>query len=271
MYKTALQKLFILLMLIILPVFIIKRHNIFRDRTAYLAEKRTDQIVDIADKRFIVVMPFDTLNDEAEQSLHSVMMQNYPNYEILFIDTRSNSQIQNDIHTLYTKVRKELSESGMNNFPAYAIKRNYYNAIKSLNDEDIVIHFDSSSWFTQPNTFERVARIFTNSDIWLAYSPYIDYPSHTHVLDHTHKGEKWWKLHVRKSDWIKSPLKIYYAGLFKQIQYEGTQAPQIQLSIFLLPLVEKAKRHITYIKDPLYYHDSSQAFSNDTVVFQPEL
>ena len=270
MYKAALQKLFILLMLIVLPVFIIKRHNIFRDRTAYQAQKLTQQVVEIADKHIVVVIPISSHAPDSDKCLKSILSQNYPNYRLLFIDVDHNSQIQSELQTLFTNVRNELNENGQNQFPNYTVSRNYFDAIHSLADDDIVFHIESNSWLMNNSIFERIARIFTNSDIWLAYSPYIDYPTQSPKLDHSKKGEKWWKLHVRKSEWLSSPVKIYYAGLFKQMKITSPKGmhPRIQLNVFLTPLVEKAKRHITYIKDSLYYNDSSIK-KQETLVFEP--
>lgn len=273
MYRAALQKSFVLLMILALPIFILKQHKIFRDRTAYVAQKKVDSAPEIVDKHFAVVIPLGINNEKLGKNLEHLLGQNYPNFEIIFIGTENNRQIVNEVESVYSLTRKELSDMGQTQFPSFSVQRSYYDAIHSLQDDTIVIHMELSDWLGRSNIFEKLAQTFTNSDVWLAYSPYIDYPSYSKQLDHPDKEEKWWKLHNRKTEWMSSPLKIFYAGLFKEVKFDLIDPkqlkPRLQLSVFLLPMAEKAKKHIWYIKDTLYYHDSRNENSQDTLVYLP--
>ncbi|MDN3504667.1 MAG: glycosyltransferase family A protein [Rhabdochlamydiaceae bacterium] len=269
MYKSALQKLFVLLLMITLPVFIMKRHKLFRDRTAYVSSEQHTQERVINDKHFVVTMPITLPLKKVESSLKNLMDQGYENYEIIFINSMESNQIHSELQQLYSKVEKELNKKG----PSYSIKTNYYESIHQLKDNDIVIYLEAGDWLAKKSTMEKLATIFSNTDVWLAYSPYIEYPSYQHKLEHPIKEEKWWKLHARKTEWLKSPLKVFYAGLFKEINFETVQSknwqPAIQLNVFLTPMVDNASKHIIYIKEVLYYHDDTDSNLHNVMVYDP--
>jgi len=246
-----------------------KRHKLFRDRTAYISsEKATSERV-INDKHFVVTIPISLPLEKVESSVKNLMNQGYENYEIIFINSMKSNQINSQLQLLYSKVEKELGKKG----PKYSIGKSYYDSIHQLKDNDIVIYLEPGDWLAKESTMSKLAAIFSNSDVWLAYSPYIEYPSYEHKLEHPIKEEKWWKLHTRKTEWLQSPLKVFYAGLFKEINFESSKSknlqPHIQLNIFLIPMVDHSRKHIMYIKEVLYYHDDRDSNLQGIMVYDP--
>lgn len=273
MLKPVLQKIFILLLMITLPVFIIKRHKIFRDRTAYVSKHLENKPLEFHDKHFAIIIPSIYSFDKLKQSLRKLLQQNYENYEIILIDPDHNNQTQTDLEILFSQLREDCLQNGQQYFPKYSIMRSYYQAVHNLKDDDIVVHLELGDWLAANTTLTKLSTIFANSDVWLVYSTYIEYPSYAHKFNHQFKEEKWWKLHSRKTEWLSSPLKIYYAGLFKQIKFElaesKTLKPNIQLNIFLLPMVNQSRKHIVYVKEILYYHDEQASQFPEVFVYRP--
>ena len=271
MYKSAFHKLFILLIIIILPVFILKRHHLLRDRSAQIPTIKTEKLTIKEEQHIVLIIPVSRPYNSLEKTLTHILNQTYTNYKIIFIDLDHNSQIQSNIETIYSKTRHDLTKKGQQIFPFFSIHRSYYDTIHSLENNDLVIHFESNDWFVNPKALRKIVNLFTNSKIWLAYSPYIEYPSFKPQLQHLNPNQKWWKLYERKKEWLMSPMKIFYAGLFKQVKFELSNPhklkPKLELNIFLLPMVEKAKKHILYIKEALYYHSNYTEYPHKTFVY----
>ncbi|MCF7852170.1 MAG: hypothetical protein K9M07_02895 [Simkaniaceae bacterium] len=270
MRKPALQKAFVLLLMIVLPVFIIKKHKIFRDRTAYTSTYKMNHQAHIQDKHFAVLIPINTVTAKLENNLKHLLSQKYSNYEVIFINIEESNQLKNEIETSFANIKNTLEKEGHTKFPSYFISNSYFESIHSLKDDDIVLHLESSDWLAREDVFEKIATVFANTDVWLAYSTYLDFPSYEHRFEHYQKDEKWWKLHNKKSEWLTSPLKLFYAGLFKEVKFSSSSPkhlkPRLQLNVYLIPMVENAKKHITYIKDILYVHDTGTPSINTDIL-----
>jgi hypothetical protein len=246
MNKSAIHKLLVLLLIIILPVFILKRHKILRDRSTFMAAHRVDSIVEQSNKHFAIVIPILNASSQLEKNLQELTKQTYHNYHLLFVTQKAQAEI--------IAACQRVANESRSFFPSYAIHPSYYEAIHSLKNDTIVIHLELESSFSDPKALEKIAYTFSNSDIWLAYGSYMQVPSQELKLHHTKSISRMLQSHTYKQEWLASPVKIFYAGLFKEIN-NPLQGP-MELKAFLLPMVKKAKKHIHYITDPLYYHDA---------------
>lgn len=260
MNKSAIHKLLVLLLIIILPIFILKRHKILRDRSVFTSSERLDKSLGLKDKHFAIVIPSCNNLDKLEKSLKEIAKQTHENYEILFVDAKNRAEIE-AIHFLITKDKP----SNCTFFSSY------YEAIHSLKNNDIVIHLETENWFADEKVLDKLAYIFSNPDTWLVYCSYMSVPSYKVKLEHARQVGNLMKGHTYKEEWLSSPIKIFYAGLFKELSFvvakEDTSG--IELKTFLKPMVQKAKKHIHYIPESLYYHDEKGPKKEELMIFLP--
>ena len=258
MNKSAIHKLLVLLLIIILPIFILKRHKILRDRSTFASALRVESTVEYSNKHFVIVIPMDSAPLRLEKSLQEIVRQSYHNYHLIFISKEARQEIANTC----LKVQKEYREKSLY-FPTYEIASSYYGAIHSLENDDIVIHLELENWFSDPKVLEKIAYTFSNPDVWLAYCSYMQVPSYEIKLEHKKPLSRIMQNHTYKQEYLASPIKIFYAGLFKELDIGQDAA---NLSTFLIPMVKKAKKHIHYISDFLYYHDEKGLRKEEVVI-----
>ena len=152
--------------------------------------------------------------------------------------------------------------------------RALYNQVKGIrtlgcNDEDVIVIVDGDDWLADKKVLEKLAKYYTNSDIWMTYGSYMIYPSAKRgrtprpIPFEEMMGGKLQPYDSRRGHWIFSHLRTFKYFLFKNLRdedfmYSGTNE-YLRASAdaaIMKPLVELAGRgHIRYIEEILYMYN----------------
>jgi hypothetical protein len=152
--------------------------------------------------------------------------------------------------------------------------RNIYEAIERSNPdkEDVIITLDGDDWFATKNTLEILNTRYEESDCWLTYGSYMEYPSKNRgkfsreipkeIIDSNT---------FRESEWMSSHMRTFKYKLWKKIKKEdfleedGRFCDGAWDMIFMFPMLEMAAHRSKFIKDILYVYNRNNPLNEDKV------
>ena len=227
----------------------------------------------IEEKPIVVIIP--SYNNErwVEPNLSSVFMQQYENYRVMYIDDCSSDKTYERALQLVMGNGQENRCTIIHNDERCNAMANWYKAIHSCDDDEIVVMLDGDDFFAHDQVLARINEAYSNPDIWFTYGEYKYYPADQigdvnktfpqGVID-SNGFRQWWWLPV-------SHLRTHYAWLFKLVKledflYEDYFYAMTCDKAMLAPIIEMASRgHFLQIHDVLYMYNNTNPI-NDGVV-----
>jgi len=250
--------------------FLILLGGIFFWKLSPSKEKEKTYLV-TEQKPFVLVICSYNNSKYIEKNLQSVFSQNYDNYRILYIDDNSSDDTLSKANTLLGDHPKATLISNPTNQGALA---NIYNAVHSCQDHEIIVPLDGDDFLAHENVLNILNETYANPDVWLTYSNYLDYPTYTQnpviCKKLSHKESK--NRTFRKNPWCITPLRSFYAALFKQIKiedlfYRGHFYSMGSDCAFMFPMLEMASTHIAFIDKCLYLYNRENPISDHKINF----
>lgn len=211
-----------------------------------------------------------------EKSFLSILSQAYPSYRIILIETRNLSPHRNYFQQMAARSNKLHLLKILPFDEELPTIETFYKAINLCKNDEIVVQLECNDWLVDENVLSKLNHTYFSQKAWLTYAHYLEYPSYQKS-----KIEPFVKNLLRYPreqtiPWLSSPLKIYYAGLFKKIQITHTNCkrPLIPetLDLFFMPLAKYSHKHICFVDDILYVHNTqfSRVFPQDFLSKQLE-
>lgn len=207
-----------------------------------------------------------------EKNLTSVFSQKYENYRLIYIDDSSRDDTLKKASELLIKLDMKGCATLIHNSSNCGSLANIYNAVHSCHDHEIIIMLDGDDFLAHENVLSTLNQTYADHDIWLTYGNYLDYPSfkqEPHICKKL-SDKVITKSLFRKSPWVTSHLRSFYAGLFKQIKledlfYRGRFYSMSGDLAFMFPMLELAKNHIHFIEDTLYLYNRQNPISDHKI------
>lgn len=226
------------------------------------------------EKAFVIIIPSYNNEKYVEKNLRSIFSQDYENYRVLYIDDNSSDKTLKKatqlLRELDTKKRTVLIHNERN----LGALANIYNAVHSCADSEIVVLVDGDDFLAHEQVLNRLNTAYANPDIWLTYGNYLDYPAFKQnpLICKELEKKVVKKNRFRKSPWVTTHLRSFYATLFKQIQiedlfYEGRFFPMGSDLALLYPMLEMGKDHIQFIDEVLYLYNRENPISDHKINF----
>lgn len=196
-----------------------------------------------------------------ERCLDSAISQEYPDYEIIFIDAQS-------IDGTYEKALEYVSK-----FDSIRVIQNEQRKYQGENirigtemssPKSIIITLDGDDWFPHADVLSRINREYNKYDCWMTYGTYEEFP-YRDVSNHYHE----YPLDVRQNKtfrsfkWLASHLRTFRRELFLKINPEDmkdpttgdyvSMAPDLSFQFPMLEMcgIDKSR----YIPDILYVYN----------------
>lgn len=249
--RASMHRLFILFIILILPIFLFREYRLIRDKKdgTILTEDTFYQLNEKAgsDKQLVVLIPISSDPEIYRRASNSLYAQTYPNFRVVYLgkpdlDAKTRDDILAKPRTRL--ILEETEAEGM------------YQAIHASLDDEVIIAMDGDDWFSNNEVLEKINHTYLNQDVWLAYAQYLEYPSFRKGVRDPSTKKPVVPKRVQKAPWMQSPLKSFYAGLFKQVQIasEHEFLAMETFSDLLVPVAELAKSHVRYIPEVLYVH-----------------
>lgn len=148
---------------------------------------------------------------------------------------------------------------------------NLYKVIHTLPDHVIVATMDGDDFASNDKVFARIEKEYKNKNTWMTYGQYMYYPEGYIGVCKEIAPEVKNNNTFRRSEWVTSQLRTFYAGLFKRIKkeelmHEGKFFPMAWDLAFMYRLLEmSSKNHIVFIPDVLYIYNHHNPISDHNV------
>jgi glycosyltransferase involved in cell wall biosynthesis len=222
-----------------------------------------------------IVILITSYNNErwVERNLQSVFVQKYDNYRVIYVDDCSTDKTfecaskQVEIHKQqhrFTIIHNDERRNAMANF---------YTAIHSCADNEIVVTLDGDDWLAHDQVLSKINEAYSHNDIWFTYGQYQCFPSGQpgdvnrsfpqYIVDNN-MFRKYWYFPV-------SHLRTHYAWLFKLVAlkdflYDDYYYAMTSDKAMLAPMIEMASRgHFMQLHDVLYIYNTSNPISDGAV------
>jgi len=225
----------------------------------------------LEEKPFLIVIP--SYNNElyCQTNVRSALRQKYENYRIIFINDSSTDRT---LELVKREVEKSLQRDRVtiiDNKERHLALANYYYAIHDYaEDDEIVITLDGDDQLAFPGILGYLNRIYSNpkNEIWLTYGQ-LSFKSKPN-------GKSWVspmpekiirKNAFREHTHLPSHLRSFYAWLFKLIEEEdlkmdGEFYPMTWDVAMMLPMIEMARDHFTFIPTVLYIYNDENTLND---------
>ena len=206
-------------------------------------------------KSFVVVIYAHNAANWCDRLLHSVFSQDYEGYRVLFVDDASVDGTLERAQRTIVESRQDQRVIAIRNEQLLGPVGSLYRAADKCQDREIVVWLDADNWLSHESVLSRLNGVFQNPDVWIAFSPAIEYPSYRisspPPVNQPATAKRGW----RDIETDAAPI-AFYAGLFKAIRLPdllaGGQFAETNRS-FLIPLLEQAGGRCREIKEPLVF------------------
>jgi glycosyltransferase involved in cell wall biosynthesis len=224
----------------------------------------------IEQKPFVIITPSFNNTKWCEKNLASVFEQTYDNYRLIYIDDCSTDGTADKVKEIIARFGKADKVQLIRNEVNKGAMENFYHAVHSCSDQEIVVCLDGDDWLAHDKVLERLNEFYANPDVWLAYGGYREYPSYSKgVYSKQLPPQVINNNKFREYSFSTSHIRTFYAGLFKQIKSQDLSKDGrfVQTSCdvaMMIPMLEMAGNKIFYIKkDILYIYNHSNPLNDD--------
>ncbi len=226
------------------------------------------------EKPFVIIIPSYNNSGFCEKNIHSVLEQKYENFRVIYIDDCSTDDTFVKVKDLVEKSSKKDRFTLIHNETNRGALANFYHAIHSCLDHEIVIALDGDDFLAHEGVLTKLNRVYAKSDVWMTYGNYLDYPSYKQSVIKCKKISDTIIRHnsYRKAPWISSHLRTFYASLFKQIKledllYKDSFYPMAGDLAMMFPLLEQSGKHSCFIPDVLYLYNRTNPLNDHKINF----
>jgi len=220
---------------------------------------------------FKIIVPSYNNEKWLRACLGSVKLQNYDNYQCIVVDDCSTDK---SVETIEQEIGEDSKFMFIKNEERKLALRNIYEAVEhsNPNQEDVIITLDGDDWFATKHTLEILNTKYKESDCWLTYGSYMEYPSKNRgkfsreipkeIIDSNT---------FRESEWMSSHMRTFKYKLWKKIKKEdfleedGRFCDGAWDMIFMFPMLEMAAHRSKFIKDILYVYNRNNPLNEDKV------
>jgi hypothetical protein len=268
--KHLFQKIFAIFLLLFIPAFIIANYSMLRSKRDLSCDMYNSFISQgsyLTEKMFVVVLYSPSNFKSCEQSLTSILRQQYDSYRVVLLHEEMKEEEIEKIKHLAAKENKSHLLTIISPKERLLNVDAFREVIEECKDDEIIVQLESSDWLAHERVLEKLNQVYSsNSEIWLTYSQYMEYPSYKKGRTQPYVKRLLRDRYSKKTPWINSHFKTYYARVFKQLKQQtpplyGRSLIRDSLDPYMLPMVDLSKNHIRFIEDVLFVQNSPPSLS----------
>ena len=225
------------------------------------------------EKTMVVIIPSYNNEQWVEKNLKSVLSQKYENFKVLYVDDCSTDNTYKKVLDLVETLHEQERVTIIHNKERVGAMANWYRAIHMCDDKAVIVQLDGDDWLAHEGVLPYLNKIYSESDIWLTYGQFAEYPTGTR---HDEYSKPFTQQVIANNSFRKveqlpmSHLRTGYAWLFKSIKledvlYQGNFYPMTCDKVMLACCVEMAARHHFCVPDVLYIYNNTNQLSDHRV------
>ncbi|MEX0849098.1 MAG: glycosyltransferase family A protein [Candidatus Dependentiae bacterium] len=219
-------------------------------------------------KELAIVVPTYNNSRWCLKNVQTILDQKYENYHLYIINDCSTDDTHERLcnylsnHSLNEKVTLIHNEVRM------GAMANWYNIIHQLPDHVIVLNIDGDDWLADDLVFARVNNAYADADVWMTFGQFKVWPDGYTGFCKRHDPEVIKDNKYRRSEWVSSHLRTYYAWLFKKIDkkdfmYKDAFLPTTCDRAIMYPLLEMcAGRYYCFEDEALYMYNAKNPLAD---------
>lgn len=208
-----------------------------------------------------------------KKNLDSVFSQTYKNWHMIYTDDCSPDST-GDLVEEYLKthdINKQVTL--IKNQERKLALHNIVHSIYQCKSSDIIVSLDGDDWFAHPNVLSHLNSVYQNINTWMTFGSF-SLASQEGVRDewlHDYDQATISKRAFREyPNMLPSHLRTFYVGLFKKIQlndlmYKGEYFDMAWDMAFMIPMIEMASNHYSFINDILYVYNNLNDLNDNKV------
>ncbi len=192
-------------------------------------------------KSFVIVMYAYNQALWCERALRSVFEQEYDHYRVVLIDDGSTDGTSEKASQFIADNNQSKKATLIRNEAKIGKIACLYRAVDSCLDREIVIPLDAKDWMSSPSSLSCLNIAYQNPDVWLTFSPTIDYPSYE----------------IGEAD-----QPSFYALLFKKISLEDFFKKghfAMNPEVYLAQLVDLSEGKTRKLQEPIAFFNRAIA------------
>jgi glycosyltransferase involved in cell wall biosynthesis len=218
---------------------------------------------------FFLVVP--SFNNEkwCLQNLQSIFSQDWPHWTLCYIDDCSTDKTAVLVEEYVESCGMQSKCRIIHNSSRKGAMANFYTAIHSASSHKVIVQIDGDDWLSHPGVLRKLAEVYRDKNVWMTYGNYEPQPLKKRgSLCHPLPVEVMENNRFRKSAFVTSHLKTFYAALFQKIRkkdfmYNGRFVDAASDFAVMFPMLEMAsKGHIRFIDEILYIYNTGNPISD---------
>ena len=227
-------------------------------------QRKKQQTLSSLQKSFVILITAHNNGTYCEKTLISALSQNYPSFRIIYIDQESTDGSWEKACRLVDYSSKPEKVTLIQSEKLVGSLASLYDAIHACQDQEILVVIDGNDFLAHEHVLSKLNKVYSKPSIWMTYGNFLDYPSYKQMPIRCKQIPKniVFNNSFRSHEIQEMHLKTFYAGLFKQIRkedllYKGRFLSMQDTQAYILPILEMAGKHASFINDVLYLHTKS--------------
>lgn len=216
---------------------------------------------------FVIIIPSYNNEKWCEENIYSAATQDYPAYEIVYINDNSKDKTKIKAEE-YIKKNNFKNITIINNSTRQGALKNLFNAIHKTADHKVIVMLDGDDKFPHNRVLTRLSKDYMTGKTWMTFGQFKYAKKNEGVYCRAFPEIIIQQNKFRQYEWVASHLRTGYAGLFKKINredllYKNEFCPVVWDLALMYPALEMAsKGHITFIPDILYVYNDNNPISD---------
>ena len=235
--------------------------------TKAVDEKKTIQdLKETSEKSIVIVSASRNARKYCIKNLESILNQNYANYRVIWIDDDSQDGTAELVEGYLKNHDSTNKVTLIKNKQRLFAAENYFRAIYSCNDKDIIVIVDGDDWLKHNDVLQVVNKAYEH-DVWLTYGtdePVVPwkYNFNKEISEQVIKDND-----IRNQSWTTGHLRTFYTWLFKKIKlndfiYQNEFIKTHWDVVSMIPMVEMAGFHTKFISEVLYVYNNQSDYND---------
>jgi glycosyltransferase involved in cell wall biosynthesis len=219
-------------------------------------------------KNIAIIIPSYNNCQWYQRNLSSVIAQDYQNFRVIYIDDCSSDGTGELVEQFIAEHNSGNLTHLIRNPVRIGALQNLFNAIRSCDDDEIVILLDGDDWLAHSGVLRKIDEVYGNSDCWMTYGQYQSWPDDEIGCSKEISSEIIEANRFRENEWCSSHLRSFYAWLFKLIKIEDLKSPCGTFyhmswdQAIMFPMLEMSGHRAKFISEVLYIYNAANPISD---------